>query len=482
MSIPAMKPLFMTDAYKLGHIQQYALAGKVTRVYSNFTHRGSRIPGTHKVVHFGLQAVIERYLMEEWEPFFNANENLVCAAYEDRVARILGPNTIGSSHIRELHALGYLPLRICGVPEGSFVPLRIPSWTIENTDPKFAWLTNYVETVLSAAYWLAATSATTAWTYRKALKNALELSNGDPGMLAYQGHDFSFRGMSSPEAAATSGAAHLLVFDGSDSLCAIDWVERYYGPLAEIVSVPATEHSVMCCVSATRGEESAFAGLLALYPTGVLSIVSDTFDLWQVLTRFLPDLRESVLGRDGKLVIRPDSGDPEKILCGDPNATGPAQRGVVGLLWDTFGGTEHGGYKRLDPHVGVIYGDSITLERAETITENLRKQGFASTNVVFGIGSFTYQYVTRDTHGSAIKATWAEVDGVGVNLRKTPVTDNGLKFSATGRLAVTDNWELIERASPEQEAKSLLQPVWEDGEFISCESFDTIRNRVRSSE
>ncbi|AXQ64452.1 nicotinamide phosphoribosyl transferase [Gordonia phage Neville] len=478
--------LFQTDAYKLGHIQQYQLAGNVTRVYSNYTNRKSRIPGVDNVVHFGLQAFIQKNLMEAFEPFFESDEDVVAELYEERVTSILGPNTIGSDHIRALHRLGYLPLRFCAVPEGTLVPIRIPSFTVENTLPEFFWLTNYIETALSAGVWQASTSATIAREYRQILDTAAWETGSSFDAVDFQVHDFSYRGMSSNESAQVSGAAHLLSFSGTDSLVALDWIDRYYGGSDYVAaSVPATEHSVMCTGIAKLGEQEMFSKLLDLYPSGIVSVVSDTFDLWRVLTEYLPALRTKVLARDGKLVIRPDSGDPQKIICGDPDAPEGSNEylGVIGLLDRTFGSTPNKlGYYELDSRVGIIYGDSITVERAKAITDDLASQNYASTNVVFGVGSFTYQYNTRDTFGSAMKATWAEVDGEGVNLLKDPITDDGTKKSATGRLAVNVDdmgaWTLTEKANEWEEALSDLQPVWENGQFIQRQTFQDVRKKL----
>lgn len=475
--------LFQTDAYKLDHRRQYGLSGEVTGVYSNFTNRKSRIPGIDKVVHFGLQAYIQAHLMDAFEPFFEADEDLVAGLYEERVTQILGPNNVGSDHIRALHRLGYLPLRICALPEGTLVPIRVPSFTIENTVDEFYWLTNYIETGISAGYWQASTSATIAHEYRKVMEEAARNTGVPLEAVNWQIHDFSYRGMSSQESAAISGAAHLLSFNGTDSLVALDWIDRYYGGPYMARSVAATEHSVMCTGIATHGELETFSSLLDLYPSGILSVVSDTFDLWKVLTEYLPALQDKILARDGKLVIRPDSGDPEKIICGDPDAH-PSTReglGVLGLLYDHFGGKKNAaGFFELDPHVGVIYGDSITLDRAKSITNRMRQLGYASSNVVFGVGSYTYQYNTRDTFGSAMKATWAKVDGKSVELLKDPITDDGTKKSATGRLAVLPTGpggelELHEKAGGYQEVHSLLQPVWENGRFVQFQIFDNVR-------
>jgi len=321
-------------------------------------------------------------------------------------------------------------------------------FTVENTRPEFFWVTNYIETMLSNVIWKACTSATTAYHFRKTLEAAARATGGDSRFIDWQGHDFSFRGMSGVEDAALSGAGHLLSFTGTDTVPAIQLLDRYYpGADNGLVggSVAATEHSVMCA-GGQDNELKTFGHLLDVYPSGILSVVSDTWDLWKVLAYTLPQLKERIMARPGKLVIRPDSGNPADILCGTAKpeimtADFRPERdaryaGVVESLWNTFGGTINGsGYKVLDSHIGAIYGDSINRERAIEITDRLAAKGFASTNVVFGCGSYNYQYVTRDTFGFAMKATWAQVSGVEHQLFKDPVTDDGTKRSARGRLA-----------------------------------------------
>lgn len=484
-----MIPITLIDGYKLDHRRQYPSGTR--RVYSNWTPRTTRVPGQDDVVFFGGQYFRQKYLVEEFNRgFFELPTDAVCARYERRVNGYLGPNAIGTDHIRALHALGYLPLLIREIPEGTAVPLRVPMVTVENTHDDFAWLPNYFETIMSNVLWMPCTSATTALGMRRVLDKAARATGGPPEFTDWQGHDFSFRGLPGPEAAALSGAGHLLYFTGTDTLPALDLIEDYYGvPDGYLIggSVAATEHSVMCA-GGEAGEFETIGRLLDLYPEGVLSVVSDTWDLWHVLTNILPQLKDRILARDGKYVTRPDSGDPADILCGDPRAPdgSPASKGVIQLLWDVFGGTTTStGHRLLDAHVGAIYGDSITKERAIEITQRLAANGFASANVVFGIGSYTYQYVTRDTYGFAMKATWVEVNGEGRSIFKTPKTDSGMKNSARGRLAVTTGadgkLELIENASPEQERASLLRPMWANGKPIVRESFDVIRARARAS-
>ncbi len=479
----------LIDGYKFSHEKQYPIG--TTRVYSNWTPRESRVPGIDHVVFFGLQYFLDKYLGQEFGAFFSEPADSVCERYQRRLNGYLGPNNVGTEHIRALHELQYLPLEVRALPEGTACPLRVPMLSIENTHPGFAWLTNYLETIMSSVLWMPCTSATTAREMRRTLNAAAKATGTAPEFVQWQGHDFSFRGMPGPEAAGLSGAGHLLCFTGTDTLPALDLVESYYGPLSADyllgASVPATEHSVMCA-GGEMSELATFERLLEIYPAGIVSVVSDTWDLWSVLTRILPQIKDRVLARDGKLVIRPDSGDPADIVCGDPAAKpgSAASKGVIELLWETFGGTVTStGHRLLDSHIGCIYGDSITIDRARNICERLAAKGFASGNMVFGVGSFSYQYVTRDTFGFAMKATWCEVNGDGRDIFKKPITGNGMKNSAKGRLAVTRDADgalrLISQATPQQQSDSLLRPTWRDGSFLIRDTFQDIRARVLGS-
>ena len=484
----SLNPITLIDGYKLDHRRQYP--DGTTKVYSNWTPRSSRMPGQDEVVFFGLQYFLQKHLDEGFREFFGSDADMACKRYQRRIDGYLGPNQIGTKHIRDLHDLGYLPLEFRAIPEGTPVPLRVPMLTVENTHPDFAWLPNYFETLMSSVMWLPCTSATTALRMRRLLDHAARKTGSPEAFVPWQGHDFSMRGMEGPEAAALSGAGHLLFFTGTDTIPALDLIESYYGPLPDGYliggSVAATEHSVMCA-GGQDDELETFDRLLRLYPNGILSVVSDTWDLWKVLTKILPALKDRIMARDGKLVIRPDSGDPARIICGDLGApTGsPANMGTINLLWDIFGGTTTStGHRLLDPHIGCIYGDGITHERATDIMRRLDLQGFASANVVLGIGSFNYQFVTRDTFGFAMKATWVEINGRGMDIFKKPVTDDGMKNSAKGRLAVLRGYRgklcLLNQAAPEQEAQSELRPVWKDSDFIARESYASIRARALS--
>lgn len=490
----------LIDAYKLSHRQQYPEGTQY--VYSNFTPRTSRIPGVNKAVFFGLQALIIQ-LNNQFQEFLSRDVDEVCREYEKNVEQIVGPNNVGSDHIRALHNLGYLPLIIKALPEGTEVPLGVPMFTIENTEPEFFWLVNYLETTLSAQLWLPCTSATQARRFRTLLNDWAIKTTGSTDGVDFQAHDFSMRGMAGNDAAAMSGAGHLLSFVGSDCLPAKDWIKDFYhsnlNPASEpiMLSVPATEHSVMCAGGSSQDEEFAtYERLLDIYPEGFISVVSDTWDFYNVITNYLPRLKDKIMARNGRLVIRPDSGDPADILCGlnthpewndafAPEDQEAEEKGLIELLWEIFGGTiNEQGYRVLDPHIGAIYGDSITFDRANDICERLAAKGFASTNVVFGVGSYTYQYVTRDTLGFAMKATNVTINGEERPIFKDPKTDNGTKKSAKGRLAVVrgedGELKLVDNLdSTNPRGDDLLAPVFIDGVHFT-DGFDNIKARLNA--
>jgi nicotinamide phosphoribosyltransferase len=478
----------MCDGYKLDHRRQFPIGTQ--RIYSNFTPRSSRIAGQNTVVFFGLQYFLDEYLGRiAQETFFSKPRQVVIDRYQRLLNNYFGPNDIGVDHIAALHDYGRVPLEFRALPEGTHVPLRCPMFTVMNTHDDFFWMTNYIETMISSVIWHACTSATIAHRYRKLLDAYATRTGGPMEFVPWQGHDFSFRGLSNPETAALSGAGHLLSFTGSDTVPAIQLLEEHYEASGLIAgSVPATEHAVMCAGS-RESELQTFDRLLKLYPTGIVSVVSDTWDFWNVIETTLPALKDRIMARSGKLVIRPDSGVPEDILAGDPKApAGSAQHaGLISRLWDIFGGTVNAkGFKELDSHIGAIYGDSITEQRADEICKRLEAKGFASTNVVLGIGSFTYQYVTRDTFGFAIKATWAMIHGKEHALFKDPKTDSGVKKSARGMMAVVrENGALVLHDGLEShecaQEQDLLLPVWREGKFSKRQKLEEIRARVAQS-
>jgi nicotinamide phosphoribosyltransferase len=523
-----MNPLLLTDGYKTGHHQQYPKG--TTLVYSNFTPRSNKYApkGCNEVVVFGTQMVMQQLHDAFQNDFFSRPKDEVCGEMKRELSMYLGTD-YDVSHFEALHDLGYLPICVKALPEGTKVPMKVPVLTIYNTVPDFYWVTNYLETILSNLLWKPMTSATIAHQYRKVLTKWMEKTDAERAwFIDWQGHDFSMRGMDSAEAVISSGLGHLTSFLGSDSLPTIYGARKYYDAEGMVCgSVNATEHSVMCA-GGKEDEVETFRRLLETYPTGILSVVSDTWDLWKVCTEHVVTLKEEIMARDGKLVIRPDSGDPVDILCGLNSKEGfnetlkdgvyekhsswfvfenePKVKGVIELLWDVFGGTiNEQGYKVLDSHIGAIYGDSITIDRAEEICKRLEAKGFASTNVVLGIGSFTYQYNTRDTFGFAMKATYVEVKHwdvaterlnesfnknsnpewiEGREIFKDPITDDGTKKSATGLLAVFENeingsYELVDHCDWNTEESGELKVIYRNGHFKNRTTLSEIRNRLK---
>jgi nicotinamide phosphoribosyltransferase len=310
----------LCDFYKVSHKNQYPKGTEL--VYSTWTARTTRLTDINEVVAFGFQSFIKQYVIEYFnEHFFARPKEEVVAEYTRVLKYALGEANPDASHIEALHELGYMPIRIKAVEEGTLVPVRVPMLTIENTLPEFFWLTNYLETLMSCQLWMPATSATLAFEYRKILEDFALRTNGDTSGVPFQGHDFSMRGMGAFEAALGSSAGHLISFTGTDTIPAILYHEKYYNANMEKelvgTSIPATEHSVMCAHG--RDEMASYRYLInEVYPTGFVSIVSDTWDLWTVLDEVIRGLKDDIMKRDGRVVIRPDSGDPVKIICGDP--------------------------------------------------------------------------------------------------------------------------------------------------------------------
>ncbi|QJQ85191.1 nicotinate phosphoribosyltransferase [Vibrio phage Direpillow8] len=523
-NIPYLAAL-ITDGYKVFH--PFAYRPGTTHVYSNGTARfnkHSNVPNNAEIVHFGIQMALQK-LNTLWnENFFKHPKEAVLAEYQRVISGYLGKK-ISVDHIAKLHDVGYLPIEVKSLPEGSLVPYGVPPYTIHNTVEGLGWVTNLLETPFSAEYWPAVTSATTAFAYRSRFEQVPALRAG--GMIKFMGHDFSARGLWGMFAPEQNG--HLTSFVGTDSMVSGLAMEQYYDARIDkelvMASVDATEHSVMCSYETENELESLIHLISNVTPNGIISIVSDTWDFWQLVTQYLPEIKDLIMSRDGTVVIRPDSGDPVKILTGytvievtnEERTLAAAKayaynkgyeavlfngeyhnvslrenskleqhevKGLIECLWDTFGGTEVDGLRLLDSHIGAIYGDSITLERQDQIIERLLAKGFVP-SVVLGIGSFTYQYVTRDTHGFAIKATDIQVgEGNHIAISKDPKTDQSKK-SAKGLLMVVedgDSYRLVADVTPEQEAseENCLKTIFKDGEFVKRTSLAEIRARIDS--
>lgn len=510
---PAM---LLADFYKISHRKLYDRSEGM--IHATWTPRKSRISGIDKVVVFGLQGFIKKYLIDYFnDNFFNKPLEEITKEYIRIIKHTLGEENVDVKHIEQLHSLGYLPIRIDALEEGTQCPIKCPCVTIQNTMVEFLWITNFIETLFSMEVWKPMTSATIAKQYRKILDKWAEKTCDTNEHVYFQGHDFSMRGMGGLDSAMTSGAGHLTSFKGTDTIPAICYLENYYNANVEEecigCSIPATEHSIMEFNSyGTEDDEyNAFKRMITeVHPSGFVSIVSDTWNLWHVLTDTVLRLKEEILNRDGRIVIRPDSGDPCDIICGintktffdpyrgkekserlytekDSEYFDTINKGVVETLWDIFGGyINDKGFKVLNEHIGVIYGDAITLERAEEICARLASKGFASSNIVFGIGSYTYNMNSRDTFGFALKSTYAIKDGKEIFLFKDPITDDGEKKSQKGLVLVckdNDNNiiyldELTHEFKQRLHNMDLLKPLFVDGKLVRETSLAEIRNRL----
>jgi len=520
--------IWYADGYKLGHRRM--LAKGTTKLYGTWIPRSVKYaPGNiKKIVSFGQQLVM-RWLHDEYAENFFALPKESAVKFGMDISAYLGM-PYDASHFEALHDLQYLPVRVKSLPEGIETLPNIPHMTFVNTVDGFAWLTLYLETIISSLAWKPSTSATIALQYRRNLVEwVMKTDSKNAWLIDYMAHDFSARGLS-PWDMLSSGLGHASSHKGSDTIIVIPAARYFYDEPENqvcISSVNASEHSVSTTKIFTVGEQQMIADWLQDFPTGILSIVADTFDLWTLITKYLPANKDAIMARDGKLVIRPDSGDPVDIICGefepyrvikkedinkpfilpegekfifleDKNTKyytktkdgfvdyvyQPKHKGVIELLWEIFGGTvNEQGYKVLDPHIGAIYGDSITLDRQVEIYKCLEAKGFAATNIVLGVGSYTYQYNTRDTFGFAAKGAWFEADGKEYDIYKDPVTDNGTKKSLKGLVAVFEEdreYAVKTQCTHEEEATGLLHTIYEDGKFYNQTTLTEIRQRIAS--
>jgi nicotinamide phosphoribosyltransferase len=530
-----INPLYESDGYKLGH--KAMLAKGTTRLYGTWVPRNFKYmhPSITKLMSAGQQMVV-RYLHSNFQEGFFDQPVEVAYSFVKDMAKYLGMDYDGQ-HFIDLHKLGYLPIAIKALPEGMFTKPNIPHMTFINTHDDYAWLTLFLETYISKLAWQMPVVATIGAKFKENAVNWVNKTDKDNLWLAdYMCHDFHARG-GNPFTSIAVCLGHSFSNYGSDTLTTVP-ASRYFYDEEEVCtsSVNASEHSVSTTKIFTVGEKQMIIDWLKEFPTGILSIVADTFDIWKLLLEYLtdPEVKALILARDGKLVIRGDSGDPVDIICGrlgnlNPNdgryyenmsfTKGTAEdetghwwdiipevesKGVVEILWDIFGGTTNEqGYKVLDSHIGAIYGDAINLERQIDIYERLEAKGFAATNIVLGIGSFSYVYMTRDQAGFAAKGAWFEVlqDGktledpaaedirIGYDIYKDPVTDDGTKKSLKGRCAV---YELLDvegnlegcyvrqQCTEEEEKRGLLQAIYVDGKFYNQTTLTEIRKTLNN--
>ncbi len=504
-------PMLNIDFYKSTHAKMYPKS--LTKIVSYLTPRGSRIDGQDKLIHYGLQAFIKEFLIESFNrDFFNRPFEEVTEEYFRIIDNTLGSQGYDKEMIRNLHRLGYLPIEISAVPEGTRVPVKVPMIQLTNTHPDFPWVVEYIESVLSAEMWHGMISANVGYMYREIVNKYYAETVEDDVPRAKALGDFSFRGQESLSSAVKSSAGFCLSFLNTATVPAIPYLEKYYNcdctkePVA--YGAVSTEHSVMCSNFAFDGDEiTMFRRLLTeLYPDTSFSVVSDSYDYWNVVNNIIPQLKKEILAHNGTMLIRGDSGNPVEVVTE-----------TVFRLWDIFGGTVNSkGYKVLDPHIKAIYGDSITPQRAEKVYEILKENGFACSNVSLGVGSFSMQCLeigdtlapyTRDTFHIAVKATYCE-DSQGRQIPIFKAPKNYKKINGEFVPVEEDNTKEISKKSHKGMCcvcrdsngdikcedgytsatigavadKNMLVPVFRNGEMIKEYSLAEIRNILHGGE
>ncbi len=552
-----INPLYESDGYKIGH--PLMLAPGTVREYWTWIPRSTKhMPqGIDKIMSAGQQLVV-RYIHSAFqEQFFNKNIVVAQEFTRDMAAYLMTPYNFKG--FEDLHKLGYLPILIQSLPEGVHTNPNIPHMCGINTVDGYAWLGLFLETLISKIAWQLPVAATIGAKFKENSVEWVKKTNSKDLWLAdFMNHDFHSRG-GNPFTSIAVGLGHAMSNSGSDTLNVIP-AARYYYDFPEdqvaVYSVNASEHSVTCTQifyykdilesgspeakqmiehyymydvpcegSVNFPDYLAIAEWLNLkdwlgrFPTGILSYVCDTFDTFKFATQIIPRAKDFILAREGKLVLRPDTGDPVDIICGtshcenlidevvegfkqfgakrvnERNTNSPEEKGVVEILWDIFGGTvSDEGYKVLDSHIGAIYGDSINLERQIAMYTRLAAKQFAATNIVLGIGSFTYVMQTRDSAGYAAKGAWFETeeflaagDGSGFtrkqfDIYKDPKTGDGSKKSLKGFQFVNPDYTVESQVTEEKafSEDNMLKTIYKDGKFFNQTTLTEIRERLKS--
>ena len=455
--------ILATDSYKHSHFLQYPPEARVICAYAEARPNDF----SDRVLFFGLQP----YLLDILGTPITAGD--ISEAEEICAGHGVPFNRAGWEAILTRHG-GLLPIEIKALPEGMIAPTGVPLIQVENTDPAMPWLTTFIETALLRAIWYPTTVATLSWKCKAIIRAGLEKTSDDPEVqLPFKLHDFGARGVSSGESAALGGLAHLVNFRGTDTMEALLAARRYYGATAMPgFSIPAAEHSTMTSWGRAR-EEAAYANMLDAFDGKgrIVAVVSDSYDLDRAVREIWGgSLNAKIKGREGVLVVRPDSGDPVET---------PVR--TVRTLWEKFGGAVNAkGYRVLDPHVRVIQGDGMNIVSIARLVERMTVEGFAIDNIAFGMGGGLLQQVNRDTLRFAMKAN-AMCDDTGAwrDVSKSPATDPS-KGSKAGRQAVVaGKGGLVAKRLDALAAgeTDLLVPVWRDGKLLVRHTLDDVRAR-----
>jgi nicotinamide phosphoribosyltransferase len=460
--------VLLADAYKYAHHKLYYPG--TTGIYSYLESRGGMFDET---VFFGLQYFLKEYL---------AGEAFTQADLDEAEGFLL--QVFGRSDVFDKSKFQYildkyngkLPVRIKAVAEGTRVPVGNVLMTIENTDPECYWLTNFLETLLMQV-WYPCTVATLSNQVKKVVTGyyAETATDGAEAGIDFVLNDFGFRGVSSVESAKLGGAAHLLNFNGSDNLAGSAMAINYYDAQKVYgLSIPATEHSI-CTLLGKEGELEVFKHVLKTFPTGIIACVSDSYNIFRACEEYWgEDLKEEILKRDGTLVIRPDSGDPVMTLLE-----------IFEILFNKFGYTVNSkGYKVLPPQLRVIQGDGVNYESIKTIYAALKQAGISAENLVLGMGGALLQKVDRDTQRFALKCSSAVINGIEIDVAKSPteMNENGditasFKKSKSGRLKlvkINGDFTTVTEAGNESFADE-LQTVFENGEIVKQLTFEAVK-------
>ncbi len=472
MHAPGANLILNTDSYKASHWLQYP-----PRTTATFFYLESRGGEYERTLFFGLQSILKDYLAQPITPAMIEEARVFFTAHGEPF------NEDGWRWIVERHQ-GRLPLRIRAVAEGTAVPTHQALLTIESTDPACFWLPSYVETLLMRV-WYPITVATVSWHVRQTILEFLRRTSDDPAaQIPFKLHDFGSRGVSSAESAALGGMAHLVNFQGTDTVLGVLAARRHYGAEMAGVSIPAAEHSTITAWGRER-ELDAYRNMLRQFgkPGAVFACVSDSYDLFHAIEAMWGgSLREEVVQSGATLVVRPDSGDPAEIV-----------HRSLSMLNATFGSTVNTRGFRVLNHVRLIQGDGVTPDSIRLILERISRAGYSADNIAFGMGGALLQKLDRDTQRFALKCSAARVDGRWIDVWKDPITDH-TKASKRGRLTLARHREYstfrtvaLPDAAIEGDAATLgsgwqdaLCTVWEDGRLLCDWGFDEVRARARA--